>query len=248
MGKTHEALERAEKDYLDVTKTIPEPALTRSKGAVPRPVSSRNGKEYYQSLRVNLRNLYADNAIRTILFCSTAHGDGSTTTASNFAATLAKVRQSKVLLVDANFRTPRLHDMCKIDHSPGLSDYIENEDKSVFPMPWKGWTSLYVLPCGSLQSGPLSLFESNRFAKFLEEMREQFDYVILDGPPLPKFSELRVICSKVDGVVLVVKAGETRRQVALRAKKELEDAGAKILGVVINKRKYYIPEWIYKRL
>jgi Mrp family chromosome partitioning ATPase len=79
-------------------------------------------------------------------------------------------------------------------------------------------------------------------------MREQFDYVILDGPPLPRFSEIRVICAKVDGVVLVVKAGKTKREVALRAKKELEDAGGKILGVVINRRRFYIPEWIYKRL
>jgi protein-tyrosine kinase len=150
--------------------------------------------------------------------------------------------------VDANFRTPRLHEMCQTGDAPGLSDYVENEDGSVLPIPWKGVTSLSVLPCGSLHSGPVSLFESSRFAKFLKEMREQFDYVILDGPPLPKFSELRVICSKVDGVVLVVKAGETRREVALRAKKELEDAGANILGVVINRRKYYIPEWIYKRL
>ena len=248
MGKTHEALERAEKDYLEMTRTTPEATLIRPKDALPWAVSSRNGKEYYQSLKVNLRTLYADKEIRTILFCATAHGDGSTTTASNFAGTLANDRQAKVLLVDANLRTPRLHDMCQVDHTPGLSDYVEKEDEPVLPIPWKGSTSLSVLPCGSLHSGPVSLFESGRFDKFLEEMREQFDYVILDGAPLPKFPELRVICSKVDGVVLVVKAGDTRRQVALRAKKELEEAGAKILGVVINKRKYYIPEWIYKRL
>ena len=64
----------------------------------------------------------------------------------------------------------------------------------------------------------------------------------------PAFRKHRVLCTKVDGVVLVIEAGKTREQVAVRAKKELEEAGGKVLGVVLNKRKYHIPEWIYKRL
>jgi capsular exopolysaccharide synthesis family protein len=248
MGRTHEALERAEKDYMKAVKTSPTEALRFAKGRVPGPVSSQNGKEHYQTLKANLFTLYADKTIRTIIFCSTDHGEGATTTATNFAATLATDPQSKVLIVDANLRTPGLHDMCQIDYTPGLADYVGNGKNLVFPFLWKGWTNLYVLPCGSHHSGPVSLFEAKRFSEFLQEMREQFDYVILDGPPLPRFSEIRVICAKVDGVVLVVKAGQTRREVALRAKKEVEDAGGKILGVVINRRKFYIPEWIYKRL
>ena len=76
----------------------------------------------------------------------------------------------------------------------------------------------------------------------------EFDYILLDSAPLPNFAEARVLCKRVDGVVLVIESGKIRRQVALRAKKELEDAGAHILGVVLNKRKYHIPEWLYKRL
>ncbi len=77
---------------------------------------------------------------------------------------------------------------------------------------------------------------------------KKYDYVILDGPSVPGSSDVRVICNKVDGVVLVLEAGKTRKQVAVRAKQELEEAGGKLLGVVLNKRKFYIPEWIYKRL
>ena len=248
MGRTYEALEKAEKDYMQLVKTSTTEGLWVYKGHVPGPVSSRDGKEHYHTLKANLFTLHADKTIRTIIFCSTDHGEGCTTTATNFAATLAGDPQSKVLIVDANLRTPGLHDMCQIDYTPGFSDYVANGKTPVVPFLWKGWANLYVLPCGSHHSGPVSLFETKRFSEFLQEMCEQFDYVILDGPPLPRFSEIRVICAKVDGVVLVVKAGKTKREVALRAKKELEDAGGKILGVVINRRKFYIPEWLYKRL
>jgi capsular exopolysaccharide synthesis family protein len=248
MGRTHEALERAGKEYVEVMKLKLKPALGSSQGQAPGPVSPQDGGEYYHTLKANLFTLYAGKTFRTIAFCSTAHGEGATTTAFNFAATLAKDFQSKVLVVDANFRTPRLHDICQIDRTPGLQDYVEGGKEPVAPILWNGFPNLYIMPCGLSPSTPLSLFDANRFAEFLQEMLERFDYVILDGPPLPRFPELRVMCTKVDGVILVVKAGHTRRQVALRAKKELEDAGGKILGVVINRRNYYIPEWIYKRL
>ena len=108
--------------------------------------------------------------------------------------------------------------------------------------------NLYVLPCGRHRSTPAPLFESSQFDAFLKSARDQFEYVIMDAPPVPRFSESRIICAKVDGVVLVVGSGKTRRQVALRAKKEIEDAGGKVLGLVLNRRKHYLPEWIYKRL
>jgi Mrp family chromosome partitioning ATPase len=79
-------------------------------------------------------------------------------------------------------------------------------------------------------------------------MRESFDYLILDAPPVTIFSETQVISSKVDGVILILESGKTRRQVAQKAKKEIEAAGGNFLGVVLNKRKFYIPKWLYKRL
>ena len=81
-----------------------------------------------------------------------------------------------------------------------------------------------------------------------QSFNEQYDFIIFDSPPVPIFSEFRILCRKVDGVVLVLNAMRTRRQAALRAKLELEDAGAKLLGVIINKRKYYIPKWLYRKL
>jgi Mrp family chromosome partitioning ATPase len=79
-------------------------------------------------------------------------------------------------------------------------------------------------------------------------MRTEFDYVFLDGPPLNGCSGSKAICGKVDGVVLVIESGRTRKQVAMRAKRDVVEAGGRILGVVLNKRRYHIPEWVYRKL
>ncbi len=79
-------------------------------------------------------------------------------------------------------------------------------------------------------------------------MKDSYNYVVLDAPPVLEFAECRVLCAKVDGVVLVIDSGKTHRPVAIRAKRQLEDAGGKLLGVVLNKKKNYIPDFIYRRM
>ncbi|KKK59613.1 hypothetical protein LCGC14_3032650, partial [marine sediment metagenome] len=205
--------------------------------------------EMYQQVKVKLITRFPDASIKTILITSTAHGDGSSTTAVGFATALARDCKLKVLLIDVNFRSPSLHEVFNIDHDQGLFDLLtrDNNDKpAIFKKTGHG--DLYVIPSGGIHSGPLTFFESIRFDNFLKTVREKFSYVILDAPPVNGCSESRILGPKVDGVILVLESGKTRRQVAIRAKQELEDAGAKVLGVVLNKRKYYIPHWIYKRL
>ena len=247
MGKTHEALEQAEKEY-GQSFLGPQPEARKTPVGQPTKVRTPGDLECYQSLKTNLLGRYPDGTIKTILFAGTSHGDGTSTTAINFATTMARDCQLKVLLLDFNFRTPSLHEVFKIDYSLGLTDVLTNGREVLSNIERVGPGNLHVLPCGDNRSTPAPLFESSRFDAFLKNAREQFEYVIMDAPPVPSFSESRIICAKVDGVVLVVGSGKTRRQVALRAKKEIEDAGGKVLGLVLNRRKHYIPEWIYKRL
>jgi capsular exopolysaccharide synthesis family protein len=248
MGRTQEALERAEREYLERQKDARKPVLRFHPVKSVKASYIRDGLEQFQSLKVNLLTRYPNESIKTIIFCSTDHGDGATTTATNFAAALTRDCEAKVLLVDINLRTPYLHEMFNVKQAPGFSDYIVNGGKQLGSVIRAGSNNFSIIPCGSYHSVPLSLFQADRFNQFLKEMQDRFDYVILDAPPLPSFSESRIICPKVDGVVLVVAAGKTRRQVALRAKQALEESGGRVLGVVINRRKYYVPEWIYKRL
>jgi capsular exopolysaccharide synthesis family protein len=242
MGKTFEALERAEKEYGDKTLELSIGSARR------RRERGHAAKNCYEVLKTNILARHPGHLIKTILFSGTTHGDGSSTTSINFATTLACNCRLEVLLIEANMRTPSLHRAFNVETEHGLSDLLTNGNESALCIKKVDPGNLSVVTAGSRLTDPVTLFESKRFFDFLIAEREKYDYVILDGPSVPGSSDVRVICNKVDGVVLVLEAGKTRKQVAVRAKQELEEAGGKLLGVVLNKRKFYIPEWIYKRL
>jgi capsular exopolysaccharide synthesis family protein len=248
MGRTHEALERAEKEYQESLIGAFPISQKHIVTVLPRRASNQATLACYEDLKTNLLTRRLDKPIKTILFTGTSQGDGASTTAINFAASLVKDTELRVLLVDANLRTPCLHEVFGVDHTHGLSDLLTKAGDMASRMKKIGATNLYVMPCGGKHSNPVSLFESSEFDQFLHETHAWFDFVILDAPPATSFSEARVICRKMDGVVLVLGSGTTRRQVALKAKKEIEEAGGKVLGVVLNRRKFHIPTWIYERL
>jgi len=248
MTKTHETLKRAGKEYqenlekraLDLQKAMV------AKGAGPIPTQSQYNR--YREIKTKLITHFSEESIKTIMFTSTAHGDGSSFTAVSFAKTLARDCRLNVVIMDANLRCPKLHEIFNIEYRHGVSNLLtEDEDKTSF-VKKVGHGGLYFISCGDKNSEPMDLFESIRFEQTLQIMRKKFDYVILDTPPVNSYAESIVIASKVDGVILVLESDKTRQQVALRAKEEMEKAGANVLGVILNKRKHYIPEWIYKRL
>lgn len=253
MGKISDALEKhgaeREENRIEIKA---DSAITlkasRQQKRTPKQQDIKSDLSGYEDILTRLHTQHPGESIKTIMFTGAAHGGGATTTAVNFAKTLVRDHQVKVLLIDANMRTPNLRELFDIKSDEGLTDIVFNNDIKPYKVINCEPSFLFVLATGGNYVGPVGLFESERFHTFLRNVREEFDYVILDSAPLPSFAEARVLCEKVDGVVLVVESGKLRRQVALRAKKELEDAGAQILGVVLNKRKYYIPEWIYKRL
>jgi capsular exopolysaccharide synthesis family protein len=248
MGKTHEALERAEKEYeknfLGVARETPRVAVT----SPPKRASTEVALERYEDLKTSFLTRYPDGSIKTILFVATNSGVGCSTTALNFATSLANEPHLSVLFVEVNLRTPALCELYEIDYAEGLSDLLTSDDKVVSQIKKVGPGNLHVLACGRHHSSPTSLFVSSRFDQFLKIIRKEFDYIVFDGPPVPLFAECKIISHKMDGVVLVIESGKTRRQVALNVKKQLEDAGGKLLGVVLNKRRHYIPAWIYRRL
>jgi len=248
MGKTHEALERAEKEFqeniLETPNDSHKAVVVKRPGKFPMQTPS----DRFQEVKTKLDTCFPSGSVKTIVFTGTAHGVGCTTTAAGFANTMAQYCRLNVLLIDANIRSPRLHEVFNIEHNQGLADLLTKEEEKISLFKKMGHGNLYLIPCGKKASVPQAIFESTRFAKILKLMREKFDYVILNAPPVNSYAETKVIGKKVDGVMLVIESGKTRKQVAVRAKQELENAGAKILGVIVNRRKYYVPEWIYKRL
>ena len=259
MAKTYEALERAEREYkqnqLNNDTPVPQKAEITSFREnievveVPGRIPSIKVLEPYEELKAALFSRYQKNSLKSILFNGTSYGDGCSTTALNFAAALAQDSNIKVVLVEVNLRTPSLQNRLKIEQAPELTELVSSFCEMVPRIEIVGSENLYVIAggCGNLV-GPHGLFQSDEFDQFMKIILRNFDYVILDAPPVPVFSEFRILCSKVDGVILVVKSGKTRKQVIFQAKKELESAGGRFLGTILNQREYYIPEWLYKRL
>ena len=250
MGKTYEALLRANKMSRSKRLTIVEPdQRTISEKVTPLKFEKRSNLEPYEHLKTNLFTRCRQGELKTILFNGTINGCGCSTTAFNFAISLAKNSSSEILLLEVNLRTPGLKQMLQLKEAPDLVEAVSNPEQNILKALKVGFENLYAICCGvASHAGPTGFFESSEFNTFFDRARKRFDYVILDAPPVPIFSEFRVLCRKVDGVVLVILSEKTRRQVALKAKKEIEAAGGHILGVVLNKRNYYIPKWLYKRL
>jgi capsular exopolysaccharide synthesis family protein len=187
--------------------------------------------------------------MKVILFVGISSGSGASTAAANFAASLAQDVDSKVLLMDANYRSAKKQESdAPVGESAGRLDlaHLLDDPTPVCPVP--GPSNLYILPRGKPTSMPLSLFQSDAFDDLLRKLREEFKYVVIDGPALQGFPESVVLSRKVDGVILVLESEKTRTRTAQAAKEQIEGAGGKLLGVVLNKRKYYIPHWLYQYL
>jgi len=251
MGRLHEAIDKAEASYAKslVLKTAVRPKEKQS--LVPRnpePIQLNGDSDGFAGLKNKIASQHPDKPVKTILFTGINRGIGVTSTVVKFATSLARTTGLKVLVIDANLKTPGLHRKFSVINDRGMAELLTGDGNQAFQFKKVGHGQLYVFTCGKNYTDEISNFESDRFDRLLKAAREKFDYVILDSPPVTRFSETQTISKKVDGVILVVESGKTRRQVAERAKQDIEKAGGDLLGVVLNKRKYHIPEWIYRRL
>jgi Mrp family chromosome partitioning ATPase len=195
--------------------------------------SSHLATKNYDALKVNLLTRYPDRSIKSVLFTGCNPGDGVSTTAINFAASLARGSRVDVLLIEANHKFFSFYDLCK-------PKYVYDP---IGP-PW----NLHLLRCNEGGDEFGAQFQYASFEQLLKLTREKFGYIILDAPPVHICADSLLLSSLVDGVILVINSGRTRRPVALRAKQQLEEAGARLLGIVLNRRRFYIPGFIYRWL
>jgi capsular exopolysaccharide synthesis family protein len=220
---------------------------TKERGDLEALAASPIPPLHYQILKSNVM-MYAGEKIKTLSICSPTPGEGSSTVALNFAASLAKESGDRVALVDANLRQPVVHSSCKLPTSPGLSEVIhegidvhEAMKQSVIP-------NLFVLTSGMTPPNPMVIFESPKLGELIEVLRGEFDWIIFDCAPVDIYPDSTVLARQLDGVALVIQAQNMGAEVAVRAKEHLEQAGAKIVGAVLNRRRHIIPEKIYQRL
>jgi capsular exopolysaccharide synthesis family protein len=181
------------------------------------------------------------------MFSSPTQGEGNSTILVNFAITLASDGE-RVLIVDSNLRNPSFHHIFDLERENGLTELILGEKTLTSVKKETRFPNLLVITSGKNHSNPSSLFEFKALDIHIGEMKTQVNWVIFDSPPINSFNDPVTLASKVDGVIMVVHAETTRTDVALKAKQRMQANNARILGVVLNKRQFHIPDWLYKRL
>lgn len=189
--------------------------------------------ENFRLLSANIDFLRISNPIKTLLVTSPNQGNGKTTIAANLALSISQGEQ-EVLLVDADLRRPALHKALNIDKAPGLADVIRNKtDIQSVVRRWKN-DSINVITAGNVPPNVTEVAGSKRILSILTNLRENFELVIVDAPPLI-IADSYNLASKVDGVIIILEPGETSEEQAKAIKAELDRAKAKVLGIVFNK-------------
>jgi polysaccharide biosynthesis transport protein len=189
--------------------------------------------ECVRSIRTNLLFMSPEKPLRTILVTSSGTGEGKTTVASALAATMAN-GGSRVLLVDADMRRPRVHKVFGIRAEAGLSSLILGEGSLDAVVVRTDVPNLDVVPCGTVPPNPAELLHTAGFANLLMEMSRRYDRVVIDSPPAGVVADAIVISTHVDGTLLVLKAGQTSRGAAERTARNLADVKARVFGAVLN--------------
>jgi len=192
--------------------------------------------EAYRQLRTSILLSTAGHAPKSLLITSSLPAEGKTTTATNTAISLAQTG-AKVLIIDADMRRPRLHSIFNINNGAGLSTILSSESterEMLDIIQYDDLAKLHLLPSGPIPPNPAELIGSEQMANFLKTMGNNFTHVVVDSPPIASFTDGVLIASMVDGVILVVHAGKSSRQVIRRSRQLLQDIGAKIFGVVLN--------------
>ncbi|HAL60946.1 MAG TPA: capsular biosynthesis protein [Chloroflexi bacterium] len=190
--------------------------------------------EAYRTLRTNLEFSSLDKPLRTMVVTSAGPEEGKSTTLANLAVTLAQA-EKKVILVDCDLRRPSQHEIFEVENGVGLTTMVVDEEAFKNPpLQETPVPNLKLLPSGPLPPNPSELLGSRRMEEIIATLRERADLVLFDAPPIIAVTDAAVLASKVDGVLLVINAGTTKRDHAQRAKALLEKVNARLVGAVLN--------------
>jgi capsular exopolysaccharide synthesis family protein len=190
------------------------------------------GTEQFRTLRSRLYRMRETQTLQTILISSAIPAEGKTMVAANLAYALVRQPGCRVLLIDADLRSPRIHVLMGAPAAPGLADYLQDTATEFEITQRCSEEGLCFIPAGNHARHPSELISSVRMKQFLERVRPAFDWIIIDSPPAIPVADASVLGGLVDGVLFVVRANSTPSEASLKGCKELRDAH--IIGVVLN--------------
>lgn len=190
------------------------------------------GQERFRTLRSRLYKIASTRKLKRVLVTSGVAGEGKTFVASNLAQSIVQQPELRVLLIDADLRSSRLHSLFGAQVCPGLSDYLRGDADEYAVIQNGVIENLFLVPGGALVSNPSELLLSEKMKHFLNTVTPVFDWIIIDSPPALPVHDASILADLVDGVLFVVRAGSTDVEIVQRTTSEFQ--GKNLLGVVLN--------------
>jgi succinoglycan biosynthesis transport protein ExoP len=214
------------------------PVLTviPSKGG-PMPLSAQAARlpiaEGYRILRAKL-DLKVQNGVGPSLsMLSGGPGEGKSTTLYNMAVVCAQAGQS-VILVDCDLRRPRVHTLVKVSNERGIANYLRGEGDALDYIEQTALPNLHVLPAGEMAMVDIATLASDKIRHLLDELKQRYDLVLVDSPPILGVSDGSIIAREVDYVILIIQHRRYPREISLRAKRAIEEVHGNCVGMVLN--------------
>ncbi|WP_298841023.1 CpsD/CapB family tyrosine-protein kinase [Clostridium sp.] len=190
--------------------------------------------EAFRTLRTNIQFSSLDKELQTIAVTSSGSGEGKSTVIANLAITMAESGK-KVILVDCDLRKPSIHKKMGISNALGLTNVLVQDVKKEDCMVKTEVDNLLILTSGPIPPNPAELLGSKKMRAFIEALKDEFDLILIDAPPVLAVTDAQILSTVVDGVIFVASYGEAQKNAIVDAKQLIDKVGGKILGVVFNK-------------
>lgn len=212
--------------------------------------------EVFRTLRTNIQFMNSKKKMRTLLVTSTMPGEGKSWVSANLAITFAQAGK-RVLIIDADMRKGRQHVMFNVENRMGLSNFLSGIDETgqnenVDVLKYVRTTeihNLFLIPSGSVPPNPSELLASETTINMIEKLKETFDYIIFDGTPSLLVTDALIVSRLLDSTIIVTEHNTTKKENLLKVKKDIENVGGSIAGVILNKipinAKKYLETYYY---
>lgn len=255
MSKIFDALRKAEKNRKGKGAGVKRPARRKKTNSAQSKDIIIGGldRDFTRSLytlRNSIDTEIRDKGSRVVMITSAVPEEGKTTITGFLARVIAANEMESVLVVDCAVKNPRIGSLFGIKGGKGILDYLvgDADIKEIIKTADQG--VLDIVNSGDIREQSIiqPLFNSDRMQYFITEVAEKYDYVLFDTSPVLDAPETSLLSPQMDGIALVIRAGQTKREVIKRAMMMLNKQGGNLIGSVLNRKRYYIPEFIYKRV
>lgn len=191
--------------------------------------------EAYRSIRTNIEFSNIDEDLKVIMVTSSQQNEGKSTVISNLAVSFSNLDDKKVLIIDGDLRNPTVHRMFGVSNTFGVTDILRGNKTTSECITSVAIDRLHILTAGKVSPNPSEMLGSKKMKDFINNIKEDYDYVFIDAPPIGIVTDAGIISTYSDGTILVVASNETDADMVKIAKERLERVNSRILGVILNK-------------